>query len=379
LDNEITERVQEHKEYQLDKDNESREEKMKHKKIAKGKRNLEMQVEHANQMEMKKYNNKDILDRDDEDSDSEASMSDDDLAQIKAIEDKNRKRVKVTEDEKFINPLVATKKDLKRFKKSLEEKDEKLPSDSDNFESDVEEIGKELDKKVQDVKDLKKKRDLKKKAKEEIDLGFKEAKAEKTYSDYDSDEIAEIRAIGKRMLRKKERSEIIDAATNRYAYSDDPKLLPTWFVTEEKKFNQPIKPVTKAEIQIEKKFMRDYNARPSQKLAEFKERKKRKMIKAMAKVRQKATVIANSEEIHDGSKMRQIKKLYSKEKKSIKERFNKQSESVVSRNFSASTPGKTQGRKFKMVDRRLKKDTRATKRIEKKTKGRKGKRAKITK
>lgn len=375
----MTVRLQEHKEYQLNKDDEDREDKMKRKKLAKGKRNFEMQVEHANMMEMKKYNNKDILE-----SDSDDSMSDDDLVAIKAIEQQNRKRVKVAEEDEFINPLVATKKDLKRFKKQQEETESKaLNSDAESFESDVEEIGQNIDKEVKEKKEekLKKnKRDLKKKAKEEqTEIGFKEVKVEKTYSDYDSDEIAEIRAIGKRMLRKKERSDIIDAACNRYAFSDNPDVLPTWFVAEEKKFNQPIKPVTKAEIQEEKKYMRDYNARPSQKLAEFKERKKRKMLKAMAKVRQKATVIANSEEIHDGSKMRQIKKLYSKEKSKIKDKFTRKRDTVVSRNFSASTPGKTKGRKYKMVDRRLKKDNRAEKRASKKKAGNKGKRIKISK
>ncbi len=36
--------------------------------------------------------------------------------------------------------------------------------------------------------------------------------------DLDEDEIAEIIAIGKKMLRKKSRREIIDASYNRYNY-----------------------------------------------------------------------------------------------------------------------------------------------------------------
>ncbi len=42
----------------------------------------------------------------------------------------------------------------------------------------------------------------------------------------DDDEIAEIIAIGKKMLRKKDRDEIIDKAYNRYNYEDDPEDLP---------------------------------------------------------------------------------------------------------------------------------------------------------
>ena len=143
------------------------------------------------------------------------------------------------------------------------------------------------------------------------------------------------------------------------------------------KFNKPIPQVTKEEIQAEKKFLKEYNARPSQKLAEFKDRKKRKMVRAMAKVRQRATMIANSDEFNGVSKVRQINKMYAAEKKKLNEKFSTKKSSVVTRSFSSSAPGKTQGRKYKMVDRRLKKDTRSMKRAEKK-KG-KGKRIRIKK
>lgn len=87
-------------------------------------------------------------------------------------------------------------------------------------------------------KEKKKKRALKKLSKEadidEENTHFEEVKAEKTYSDYDSDEIAEIRAIGKKMLRKKDRQEIIDSTYGRYSYKEDPADLPNWFAEEEK-------------------------------------------------------------------------------------------------------------------------------------------------
>jgi AdoMet-dependent rRNA methyltransferase SPB1 len=378
MDEEITQRYKEHKDYLMDANDMDKEEKLMKKKIAKGKRNMALQIENSNQLEIKKYNNKDIK----EDEDSDESMSDDELAVIRAIEQKNRKRTKIAENEEFINPLVATKKDMKRFKKALEEKrNEDEESDKDSFDSDVEELAKKLDKQKLEEKEKKKKRDRKRKEKEddeEVGKGFEEVKAEKTYSDYDSDDIAEIRAIGKKMLRKKDRLELIDSAYNRYAFTEDPDTLPSWFAEEENKFNKPIPPVTKEEIRAEKKFLKEYNARPSAKIAEFKERKKRKMLKAMAKVRQKANQIANSDELNNGSKMRQIKKLYGQEKKKLDEKFNKRKSVVVARAFSKSAPGKTQGRKYKMVDRRLKKDTRAMKRSEKNSKG-KGKRIRIKK
>lgn len=377
LDKEITFRYNEHKEYQLTKDNETKDEKLQRKKLAKGKKNLAMQVEYSNQLELKKFNNKDVEHSDSEDSDE--SMSDDELATIRKIELLNSKRAKTQEEEEFVNPLLVTKKEAKKLQKTAKPEKEK------EFDSDVEELADQLDMKEKKEKEKekeknKKKRDRKQKDKdnEEKGKGFEEVKAEKTYSDYDSDDIAEIRAIGKHMLRKKNRLELIDKAYNRYAFNDDPKNLPSWFVEEESKFNKPILPVTKEEIQREKKFLKDYNARPSNKLAEFKERKRRRLLRAMSKVRQKANQIANSDELNNGSKMRQIKKLYSKEKKKIDEKNRKKKDIVVSRTFSSSAPGKTQGRKYKMVDKRLKKDNRAMKRAEKKNKG-KGKRVKINK
>mmetsp|Transcript_22612 Transcript_22612/g.20074 ORF Transcript_22612/g.20074 Transcript_22612/m.20074 type:complete len:99 (-) Transcript_22612:41-337(-) len=98
----------------------------------------------------------------------------------------------------------------------------------------------------------------------------------------------------------------------------------------------------------------------------------------MAKVRQRANIIANSEEYNDMSKMRQIGKMYSTEKRKLNDKYNTKKDNVVGRNFQSSAPGKTSGRKYKMVDRRLKKDVRATKRTEKKKKG-KGGRVKMKK
>ena len=50
------------------------------------------------------------------------------------------------------------------------------------------------------------------------------------YESMDSDDLAETRALAKKMLRKKFRSEIIDASFNRYAYDDEGAQLPSWFV-----------------------------------------------------------------------------------------------------------------------------------------------------
>ena len=59
------------------------------------------------------------------------------------------------------------------------------------------------------------------------------------YSSMDSDDIAETRALAKKMLRKKFRTETIDASYSRYAHEDNEKILPSWFAEDEAKHNIP--------------------------------------------------------------------------------------------------------------------------------------------
>ena len=59
------------------------------------------------------------------------------------------------------------------------------------------------------------------------------------YSSMDSDDIAETRALAKKMLRKKFRTETIDSSYSRYAYEDDEKIMPSWFIEDEAKHNIP--------------------------------------------------------------------------------------------------------------------------------------------
>lgn len=51
--------------------------------------------------------------------------------------------------------------------------------------------------------------------------------------------------------------------------------------------------ITKEAVAEEKKFLKAYNERPSKKVMEAKARKKKRLGKAMEKIRKKATVIAD--------------------------------------------------------------------------------------
>ncbi len=109
----------------------------------------------------------------------------------------------------------------------------------------------------------------------------------------DSEEIAETRILAKKMLRKKQRTELLDATYNRYSFHENPADLPSWFVEDEGKHYYRRYNPTKEEIAAEKLEIKAYNARPSKKVEEAKARKKKRLVKAMQKIKTKAQVIAD--------------------------------------------------------------------------------------
>lgn len=173
------------------------------------------------------------------------------------------------------------------------------------------------------------------------------------YESMDSDDIAATRILARKMLRKKARNEIIEGSYNRYNSHEDPDSLPSWFVEDEARhrFCERMQP-TKEEMAAEKEALKAYNARPSKKVEQAKARKKKRLAKAMQKIKKKAQVIAD-QDINEASKMKQIQKLYRKEKEKHKETKSY----VVNRSFQASGPKKG-GRLVKNVDTRMRKDMR---------------------
>lgn len=170
-------------------------------------------------------------------------------------------------------------------------------------------------------------------------------------SSSDDDDVetkAEILACAKKMLRKKQREQMLDDAYNKYMFHDD-EGLPKWFIDEEKKHMQPMKPVTKEEINAMKAQFKEINARPAKKVAQAKARKKRVAMRKMEKVRKKANSISDQADISDRSKMKMIDTLY---KKAVPQRPKK--ELVVAKKGVQVRAGKGQV----LVDRRMKKDAR---------------------
>ncbi|KAI3848855.1 hypothetical protein MKX03_034241 [Papaver bracteatum] len=165
----------------------------------------------------------------------------------------------------------------------------------------------------------------------------------------DNDKKAEILASAKKMLRKKQREALPDDAYNRYMFDDD--KLPPWFLEEEKRHTQQMKPVTKEEIALMKAHFKEIDARTPKKVAQAKARKKRVALRQRENVKRKANAISDQTDITDMSKSKMIDKLY---RKAVPKRPKKEYV-VAKKGVQVKAPGKGKV----LVDRRMKKDKKA--------------------
>eukprot|EP01027_Heterolobosea_sp_BB2_P000632 GEZU01000914.1.p1 GENE.GEZU01000914.1~~GEZU01000914.1.p1 ORF type:complete len:706 (-),score=347.91 GEZU01000914.1:751-2868(-) len=165
---------------------------------------------------------------------------------------------------------------------------------------------------------------------------------------------AETLALATKMLRKKDRLDIIDNAYNRYTFGDD-EALPEWFKDDERKHNKPTKPITKAEVEEIKRKFKEINERPIKKVLEAKARKQKRQQARMNRVKEKATAIAESTQLTAEEKAKQLEALY-KKAKGKKQKVKLVKGKKFGRGVSSA------GGKVKQVDPRMKKDLRAEKR-----------------
>jgi len=103
---------------------------------------------------------------------------------------------------------------------------------------------------------------------------MEEVPMEEPMDDIDSEEQAELLAMGELLLKPSGKQYLLDKSINKHSYDDNKVDLPRWFVEDEDKHNKPNIPVTKDMIMEYKRQLKSINARSSKKVIEAKARKK---------------------------------------------------------------------------------------------------------
>ena len=165
---------------------------------------------------------------------------------------------------------------------------------------------------------------------------------------------------------EKTKHDLMDEGFNKYAFQDRDGL-PEWFLDDEGRHSKPHRPITAAGAAAVKEKLRALNARPIKKVREAKDRKKFKAAQRLEKLRKKSALVADDEAATEKEKAQNIANLMSK---AAKKKPRQQVKLVVARGGNRGIAGRPSGvkGKYKIVDARLKKDVRATKRLAKKGK-----------
>ncbi|KAL8707192.1 MAG: hypothetical protein Q9220_007741 [cf. Caloplaca sp. 1 TL-2023] len=154
---------------------------------------------------------------------------------------------------------------------------------------------------------------------------------------------------------------LVDDSFNKYSFRDTTGL-PEWFLDDEVKHSKPLRPINAAAAAAIKTKLRALNVRPIKKVREAKERKKFKAAQRLEKLRKKSTLLAGEGSLSEKDKAQTIARIMSK---ATKKKPKKDIKLVVARGGNRGISGRPRGvkGKYKIVDARLKKDTRAEKRV----------------
>lgn len=179
-------------------------------------------------------------------------------------------------------------------------------------------------------------------------------------------------AIGTQIATSKKRArDLVDGSFHRFANSEDMTEVPIWFFDDEKKHRKRPIPVSKEMVEEYKQKWREINARPIKRVAEAKARKKRRTLKKLEQAKKKAEAVVNTVDISEREKMAQLKSIYKKagvgkEKQDVTY--------IVAKKGVGRKVRRPAGVKgvFRVVDGRMKKDTRAVQRKEDRQRGKGG-------
>ena len=161
-------------------------------------------------------------------------------------------------------------------------------------------------------------------------------------------------------------ADLTDDGFNKFTFRDVDGL-PDWFLDDEGKHSKVQRPITAAAVAAIREKLRALNARPIKKVREARGRKKFRAAQRLEKLKKKSALLADDEGMSEKDKATTIAKLMSKaSKRKPKEKV----KLVVARGGNRGISGRPRGvkGKYKIVDKRLKKDVRAEKRLAKKNK-----------
>lgn len=163
--------------------------------------------------------------------------------------------------------------------------------------------------------------------------------------------------------REKTHTDLLDDGFNKHNFVDKTDL-PKWFLDDEHKYYKSNVPVTKEAMEALKARERALDARPIKKVAEAKARKKMRALRRLETARKKADGISENVDISEREKAANIEKVL---RRAGKTQQRKPLQVVVARgtNKGSGRPKGVKGR-YRMVDRRGKKELRAQKRRDKK-------------
>lgn len=165
---------------------------------------------------------------------------------------------------------------------------------------------------------------------------------------------------------EKTTADLTDDGFNKYSFRDVDGL-PDWFLDDEGKHSKLQRPITAAAAAAIREKLRALNARPIKKVREAKSRKMFRAAQRLEKLKKKSALLLDDDGISEKDKASTIAKLMSKaSKRKPKEKV----KLVVATGGNRGIAGRPRGVKgrYKIVDRRLKKDVRAEKRLAKKKK-----------
>lgn len=161
-------------------------------------------------------------------------------------------------------------------------------------------------------------------------------------------------------------ADLTDDGFNKYTFRDVDGL-PDWFLDDEGKHSKPQRPITAAAAAAIKEKLRALNARPIKKVREARSRKKFKAAQRLEKLKKKSAMLVDEGGMSEKDKATTIAKLMAK---ASKRKPREKVKLVVATGGNRGISGRPRGvkGKYKIVDKRLKKDVRAEKRLAKKKK-----------